>query len=422
MAERLHRIAKYDFFLIFLYIVLIAAGWVNIYSASLDGEANSIFDFQTIYGKQLLWIILSIPIIAFILAIDSKFYERFAGVIYVASMLSLLGLFFFGTTIAGQKAWYSFASFSIQPAEFTKATTALALAKFGSDLNTNLLRFKDQLRAFAIIFIPAALILFQPDPGMAILYLAFIFPLYREGLHFIYLFLGIFATVIFISTLVFGVMWVSLASLLIIGSFYFVQHKRKPKPNIAKYITIFLSAVILAFSVNYIFENVFKQHHRDRFNIILGHEVDNRGIGYNTNQSEIAVGSGGLTGKGWLQGTQTKGRFVPEQHTDYIFSTVGEEWGFLGAAAIVLLFALMIIRIVIIAERQKSQFKRIYAYSVAAIIFFHFSINIGMVIGISPTVGIPLPFISYGGSSLWGFTILLFILIRLDGQRMELGY
>lgn len=422
MAERLHRIAKYDFFLIFLYLVLIAAGWVNIYSASLDGGANYIFDFQTIYGKQLLWIILSIPIIAFILAIDSKFYERFAGVIYVVSILSLLGLFFFGTTIAGQKAWYSFASFSIQPAEFTKATTALALAKFGSDLNTNLLRFKDQLRAFAIIFIPAALILFQPDPGMAILYLAFIFPLYREGLHFIYLFLGIFATVIFISTLVFGVIWVSLASLLIIGTFYFVQHKRKPKPNIAKYITIFLSAVILAFSVNYIFENVFKQHHRDRFNIILGHEVDNRGIGYNTNQSEIAVGSGGLTGKGWLQGTQTKGRFVPEQHTDYIFSTVGEEWGFLGAAAIVLLFALMIIRIVIIAERQKSQFKRIYAYSVAAIIFFHFSINIGMVIGISPTVGIPLPFISYGGSSLWGFTILLFILIRLDGQRMEVGY
>ena len=422
MAETLHRIAKYDFFLIFLYLVLIAAGWVNIYSASLDGGANYIFDFQTIYGKQLLWIILSIPIIAFILAIDSKFYERFAGVIYVVSILSLLGLFFFGTTIAGQKAWYSFASFSIQPAEFTKATTALALAKFGSDLNTNLLRFKDQLRAFAIIFIPAALILFQPDPGMAILYLAFIFPLYREGLHFIYLFLGIFATVIFISTLVFGVIWVSLASLLIIGTFYFVQHKRKPKPNIAKYITIFLSAVILAFSVNYIFENVFKQHHRDRFNIILGHEVDNRGIGYNTNQSEIAVGSGGLTGKGWLQGTQTKGRFVPEQHTDYIFSTVGEEWGFLGAAAIVLLFALMIIRIVIIAERQKSQFKRIYAYSVAAIIFFHFSINIGMVIGISPTVGIPLPFISYGGSSLWGFTILLFILIRLDGQRMEVGY
>lgn len=421
MAKRLQKIAKYDFFLIFLYLVLIAAGWINIYSASLDGEANSIFDFQTIYGKQLLWIILSIPIVAFVLAIDSKFYERFAGLIYVISMLSLLGLFFFGTTIAGQKAWYSFASFSIQPAEFTKATTALALAKFGSDLNTNLHRFKDQIQAFAIIFIPSILILLQPDPGMAILYLAFIFPLYREGLHFIYLFLGIFATVIFISTLVFGVIWVSLISLLIIGTFYFVQHKRTPKPNIAKYITIYLSAVILAFSVNYIFENVFKQHHRDRFNIILGHEVDNKGIGYNTNQSEIAVGSGGLTGKGWLQGTQTKGRFVPEQHTDYIFSTVGEEWGFIGASAIILLFAIMIIRIVIIAERQKSQFKRIYAYSVAAIIFFHFAINIGMVIGISPTVGIPLPFISYGGSSLWGFTILVFILIRMDGQRMEVG-
>jgi len=419
MAGRLHKLAKYDFTLIFLYVLLIAAGWVNIYSASFDSEGTSIFDFQTIYGKQLVWILLSVPIIAFVLAIDSKFYERFAGVIYVVSMLSLLGLFFFGTTISGQKAWYSFASFSIQPAEFTKATTALALAKFGSEIDTNFQTFKDQVRAFIIIFIPAILILLQPDPGMAILYLAFIFPLYREGLHFIYLFLGLFATVIFISTLAIGVVWVSLISLLVVGTFYFFRLKRKPKPNIAKYITIFITAVVLAFSVNYIFENVFKQHHRDRFNIILGHEVDNQGIGYNTNQSEIAVGSGGLTGKGWLQGTQTKGRFVPEQHTDYIFSTVGEEWGFIGAASIVLLFCFLIIRIVFIAERQKSQFKRIYAYSVAAIFFFHFSINIGMVIGISPTVGIPLPFISYGGSSLWGFTILLFILIRLDGQRMD---
>ena len=419
MAGRLHKLAKYDFTLIFLYVLLIAAGWVNIYSASFDSEGTSIFDFQTIYGKQLVWILLSVPIIAFVLAIDSKFYERFAGVIYVVSMLSLLGLFFIGTTISGQKAWYSFASFSIQPAEFTKATTALALAKFGSEIDTNFQTFKDQVRAFIIIFIPAILILLQPDPGMAILYLAFIFPLYREGLHFIYLFLGLFATVIFISTLAIGVVWVSLISLLVVGTFYFFRLKRKPKPNIAKYITIFITAVVLAFSVNYIFENVFKQHHRDRFNIILGHEVDNQGIGYNTNQSEIAVGSGGLTGKGWLQGTQTKGRFVPEQHTDYIFSTVGEEWGFIGAASIVLLFCFLIIRIVFIAERQKSQFKRIYAYSVAAIFFFHFSINIGMVIGISPTVGIPLPFISYGGSSLWGFTILLFILIRLDGQRMD---
>lgn len=414
---RQHKIVRYDYILILLYLVLVGAGWINIYSASLDGVENPILDFQTIYGKQLLWIILSIPIIAFVMAIDSKFYERFAGVIYVVSMLSLVGLFIFGTSIAGQKAWYSFASFSIQPAEFTKATTALALAKIGSDLNTNLQTFKDQVRAFTVIFIPAFLILLQPDPGMAILYSAFIFPLYREGLHFIYLFLGIFATVVFVSTLLFGVVWVSLASLLIVGTFYFIHYKRKP--NTAKYISIFLASVILAFSVNHIFENVFKQHHRDRFNIILGHEVDDKGIGYNTNQSEIAVGSGGLTGKGWLQGTQTKGKFVPEQHTDYIFSTVGEEWGFLGAAAIVILFTFLIIRIIFIAERQKSQFKRIYAYSVASIFFFHFAVNIGMVIGISPTVGIPLPFISYGGSSLWGFTILLFILIRLDGQRMD---
>lgn len=417
MSSKLQKIAKYDWLLIALYIALIAIGWVNIYSASIEGDGGAIFDFQNIYGKQLVWIILSIPIIAFVLAIDSKFYERFASVIYVVSMLSLLGLFLFGTTISGQKAWYSFASFSIQPAEFTKATTALALAKFGSDLQTDLKTFRDQIRAFTIIFVPAVLILFQPDPGMAILYIAFIFPLYREGLHFIYLFLGLFATVVFITTLLFGVVWVSLASLLIVGTIYFLQYKRKPR--MGKYIIIFLSSVILAFSVNHIFENVFKQHHRDRFNIVLGHETDTKGIGYNTNQSEIAVGSGGFRGKGWLQGTQTKGKFVPEQHTDYIFSTVGEEWGFVGSAIVVLLFTILIIRIVFIAERQKSQFKRIYAYSVAAIFFFHYSVNIGMVIGIFPTVGIPLPFISYGGSSLWGFTILLFILIRLDGQRLE---
>lgn len=419
MSANLHKIIKYDWLSILLYIALISIGWINIYSASIDGEVSSIFDFQNIYSKQLIWIILSIPIIAFILAIDSKFYERFASIIYVVSMLSLVGLFLFGTTISGQKAWYSFASFSIQPAEFTKATTALALAKFGSDLQTNLTNFKDQLKAFAIIFIPAILILLQPDPGMAILYFAFIFPLYREGLHFVYLFLGFFGIVIFISTLLFGVIWVALASLFIIGTLYFIQYKKRPR--LGKYIVIFLAAIGLAISVNYIFENVFKQHHRDRFNIVLGYEIDNKGIGYNTNQSEIAVGSGGWKGKGWLQGTQTKGKFVPEQHTDYIFSTVGEEWGFLGASLVVILFTFLIVRIVYIAERQKSQFKRIYAYSVAAIFFFHFSVNIGMVIGIFPTVGIPLPFISYGGSSLWGFTILLFILIRLDGQRLHTG-
>lgn len=421
MVQRIHKKVKYDYLLIFLYIVLVFAGWINIYSASLDGEVYSILNFQSIYGKQLLWIGLSIPIIALVMAIDSKFYEQFAGVFYVICILSLLGLFVFGTAIAGQKAWYSFSSFSIQPAEFAKAATALALAKVCSDIDTNLNSFKDQIRAFTVIFLPAILILLQPDPGMALLYFAFIFPLYREGIHFIYLFFGIFAGIVFVGTLLVGVVWVGLAALFIIGTFFFIQHHLKKKPSLPQYIFLFVTAVILSFSVNYIFENMFKQHHRDRFNIILGHEVDNKGIGYNTNQSEIAVGSGRFSGKGWLQGTQTKGKFVPEQHTDYIFSTVGEEWGFIGTSALVILFTILILRIIFVAERQKSQFKRIYAYCVASILFFHFAVNIGMVIGISPTVGIPLPFISYGGSSLWGFTILLFILIRLDGQRMDIS-
>lgn len=419
MAYRKSNIVKYDWISIFLFIALVAIGWVNIYSASIEPEQTQFWDFSTNYTKQLVWIGLSFPIIVFILAIDSKFYEKYSSLIYVFVLLLLVGLFPFGKQIAGQKAWYSFSSFSIQPAEFAKFATALALAKFGSDMNTNLSDFKDQLKAFAIILIPSVLILLQPDPGMAMLYAAFIFPLYREGLHFIYLFLGLFAAAIFVSTLVFGSIWVILISLLVIGSsFYFQRHKKNQLP---RHLVLFISTIVLSLSVNHIFHNVFKQHHRDRFNIVLGHEIDNKGIGYNTNQSEIAIGSGGFKGKGWLQGTQTKGRFVPEQHTDYIFSTIGEEWGFLGAGLVVILFAALIIRIVWIGERQKTQFKRMYAYAVASILFFHFSVNIGMVIGIFPTVGIPLPLISYGGSSLWGFSILFFILIRLDAQRLEVN-
>ncbi|NND87905.1 MAG: rod shape-determining protein RodA [Flavobacteriaceae bacterium] len=411
------RSVRFDWLTIFLFFALVGIGWMNIYSASLSDSAEGFFDMSQIYSRQLLFIGLSLLLIIFILSIEAKFYERFASVIYIVSLLSLLGLFIFGKNINGATSWYSFGAFSIQPSEFAKAATALALAKYTSDIQTNMSEFKHQLRAFLIIALPAIFIVPQPDPGSALIYAAFVFPLYREGLHFVYLLLGFFAAALFMFTLAFGVIWVIIGVLAITLFIYFRNRKKRKRINLSKYIVIAAACIGFAFSVNYIFNNVFEQRHRDRFNIVLGKETDSKGIGYNTNQSEIAIGSGGWTGKGWTQGTQTKGNFVPEQHTDYIFSTVGEEWGFLGALLVVLLFVALIVRIMILAERQKTQFSRVYGYSVAAILFLHFTVNIGMVTGIFPTVGIPLPFFSYGGSGLWGFTILLFIFIRLDASN-----
>ena len=410
-------ISSFDWLSILLYILLVLIGWVNIYSASLADTSTSLLDLDQIYGKQLLWIILSVFLIVIVLSIESKFYERFASIIFIISLISVLGLFFFGKTINGATSWYAIGGFTIQPSEFAKVATALALAKFVSDIQTNIKKVSDQLKAFVIIALPALIILPQPDAGSAMVYAAFFFPLYREGLSGVYLIIGFIGVLTFVLTLLFGPWYVSIAALLIAIISYFVKKRRRP--SAIAYLTMVLMATALSFSVNYIFENIFEQRHRDRFNIVLGKEVDDRGIGYNTNQSEIAIGSGGWLGKGWTEGTQTKGNFVPEQHTDYIFSTVGEEWGFIGSAVVIILFVLLMGRILYLAERQKSQFNRVYGYSVAGILFVHFAVNIGMVIGIFPTVGIPLPFFSYGGSGLWGFTILLFIFIKLDAERMS---
>jgi rod shape determining protein RodA len=409
------RIGKFDWTTIFLYFALVIIGWFNIYSASLSDASSSLLNFDYIHSKQLLWIALSLIIILFVLGLDSKFYERFSSIIYLFALLSLVGLFFFGSTIAGQRAWYSFGAMSLQPAEFVKAATALAMAKFLSDIQINLNEFKNQIKAFIIIGLPIVLILMQPDPGSALVYFAFIFPMYREGLHFVYLLLGFFAAFLFVMTLLFDPPLV-IFGILFIALIVYYQNRNK-KPNFLKYFVICVACIGFTLSVDYVFDNVLKQHHRDRFNIVLGQEVDLRGVGYNTHQSEIAVGSGGWFGKGWTQGTQTKGSFVPEQHTDYIFSTVGEEWGFVGSFTVVLLFVLLILRILHLAEKQHSTFNRVYGYSVASILFVHFFVNVSMVIGLFPTVGIPLPFLSYGGSGLWAFTILVFIFLRLDSQK-----
>ena len=408
---------KLDWLTIFIYIALVGIGWVNIYSASYNDSSTSFFDFSQIYTKQLVWISLSVILIIFILAIESRFYERFSSIIYLVSIVSLLGLFVLGKNVNGATSWYFLGGFSIQPSEFAKAATALALAKYVSDIQTNIKEFNHQIKALILIFLPALIIIPQPDPGSALVYVALIFPLYREGLPGIYLLLGFIVAALFVVTLAFGVPIISVGIIVIAGLLYLLKKKRNKRPNIIKYSIIAMVCIGFSFSVNYIFENVLEQRHRDRFNLVLGKQIDDADIGYNTNQSEIAIGSGGWTGKGWLQGTQTKGKFVPEQDTDYIFSTVGEEWGFIGSVLVVFLFIALIIRLLVLAERQKSQFSRVYGYSVAAILFFHFFINIGMVTGLLPTIGIPLPFFSYGGSGLWGFTILLFIFIRLDATN-----
>ncbi|MEH6659445.1 rod shape-determining protein RodA [Leeuwenhoekiella marinoflava] len=409
---------NFDWLLIVIFLALVGIGWVNIYSASIDPSGVSdFFDLSNLYTRQLLFIGLSFLIIIFVLSLDAKFFERFASVIYVTSILSLLGLFVFGKNISGATSWYSFGSFGLQPSEFAKAATALALAKYLSDIQTDVKSFSHQLRAFVIIVLPAICIVPQPDPGSALVYAAFFFPLYREGLSGIYLIIGSITIALFVLTLAFGPIYI-IAGIVLIALFLLIKNRKKRFGKRYFYMLPIVS-ILFVFSVNYIFQNIFEQRHRDRFNVVLGKEVDLKSIGYNTYQSEIAIGNGGLTGKGFLKGTQTKGNFVPEQHTDYIFSTVGEEWGFLGSSLVIILFVGLMLRIIFLAERQKNQFSRIYGYSIAGILFIHFLVNIGMVTGVFPTVGIPLPFFSYGGSGLWGFTILLFIFVKLDSNRVN---
>ncbi|MBE0392593.1 rod shape-determining protein RodA [Flavobacterium sp. PL002] len=399
-----------DWTCIIIYISLVAMGWINIYSSSLSATDDTA-------QKQLIFILLTIPLIFIILAVDGKFYEKYASIIFGGALLLLAGLFLFGKTIAGQRCWYAIGSFTLQPSEFAKAATALALAKFLSDSQINLKETNRQIQALAIVFLPVMLILPQPDPGSALIYSIFIIVLYREGLPSWYVWTGFIAILLFVLTLVIQPGYIILASLLVILIIYYRSRLGDRNPIASLVIFGLISGFVL--SVNYVFNNVFKQHHRDRFNILLGKTVDLKGIGYNTNQSEIAIGSGGWIGKGFLEGTQTKGGFVPEQHTDYIFTTVGEEWGFLGSVTVIILFVTLFLRVIYLAERQKTKFSRVYGYCVAGILFIHFFVNIAMVIGIFPTIGVPLPFFSYGGSGLWGFTILLFIFLKMDANKVN---
>lgn len=423
MITEASKYYKFDWITIVLFLLLVGFGWLNILSASHTGETVNYLDFSQPYGKQLVFIFLTVGLIILILAIESKFYERFSSIIYIISMLSLVGLFVFGKSVNGATSWYAIGGMTLQPSEFAKAATALAVAKFASDLNTDIKKIKDLIGVFALIALPAILVLLQKDAGSTLVYASFIFVLYREGLAPIYLIVAVLLVIICLFSLKFGVLITSIAIILIVLGYHF---SRKRKPLLIQPIAIILISILTSFGVKYFYDEVLPFHQKDRITIWLSLEKDplklermKKTIAYNLNESEKAISSGGLTGKGFLEGTRTTGKFVPEQHTDYIFSTVGEEWGFVGSAAVVIVFVLLLFRILHLAELQRSQFSRMYGYGVASILFMHFFINIGMVMGIIPTIGIPLPLFSYGGSGLWGFTILLFIFVKLDSDRIN---
>lgn len=471
MANRNNIWANLDWLTIFIYILLVFLGWANIYAAVYNEEHSSILDMSQRYGKQLMWIIAAFILAATLVIIDSRVYVSFAYVFYALVMILLIGVLLFGQEVKGSRSWFQIGGFAIQPAEFAKFSTALALAKFTSSYNFKLTQFKSIAVIGVILLLPVMLIFLQNDTGSAIVFMVFSLVLYREGLPGIFLFFGVLVAVVFILTLVltsaetiiilaiaallshyiirqqlfeilkaisiclltFGVIWLidysfSLESNLNRLLFYasvpaaiiFAAYTYRRGLNYSLIIIgFYIALVIMTFSVDYVFNEVMEPHHKSRIEELLGIKSDPLGVGYNVNQSKIAIGSGGFAGKGFLNGTQTKFDFVPEQSTDFIFCTVGEEWGFLGSCVIILLFVALLVRLLYLAERQRSVFTRVYGYSVAAILFFHFTINISMTVGLGPVIGIPLPFFSYGGSSLWSFTILLFIFLRLDSSRIE---
>lgn len=408
---------RIDYISILLYIVLVIMGWMTIYSASLPLEETSIFDISQIYGRQMLFIGLTIPLILVILFSDAKIFERLSFVFYGVGILLLLGLFVFGVTKKGQTNWYQFGGFGFQPSEFVKTATALLLAKYLSYSQINLKYTKHQMIGLAIVGIPVLLILMQPDAGSAMIFISLIFVLNREGLPSWYFFSGIIAIALFFLSLVIEPFYLIGIVFVVMVIHYIFNRKISRNPIV--YGLLYLVMAGFAFSVSYVYDKVLEPHQKDRINVLIGDDVDMKKEGYNLNQSMIAIGSGGLLGKGYLEGTQTKGGFVPEQHTDYIFTTVGEEWGFVGSITVILLFVALFLRIIYLAENQKTKFSRVYGYCVATYLFTHFFVNIAMLIKLFPTIGVPLPFFSYGGSSLWSFTILLFIFIKLDANKVN---
>lgn len=405
-----------DWITILVYVLLCAVGFLNIFSVQYDPDKTDAFSFSAEYGKQLIFIVTALVLGLAILLFDTKFFSVFSPVIYGVTIFLLLVVLVVGRNVGGNQAWIPLGSFRLQPSEFAKFGTALLLARYISSFNVKLNSFKPIMICAAIIVLPMALIMLQPDAGSMLVFLSFMFPLYREGLPGSLLIIFWGAVLLFILNLFISP--VTLILLILATAGLFAYYNRKKTKYIVNIIAIALVAISYLFVAKYLFENVLQPHQRTRIELILGLTTDNRGAGYNVIQSKIAIGAGQITGRGFLQGTQTKFGYVPAQSTDFIFSTIGEEWGFIGSFFVIALYMFLLIRIVNLAERQRSVFSRVYGYCIACIIFFHVFINIGMAIGIMPVIGIPLPFISYGGSSLWSFTILLFIFLKLDSNRM----
>jgi len=463
--------ANVDWITISIYLAMMLIGWVNIYAAVYNQEHKSIFDMTQQYGKQLIWIFAAIFIAVLMINTDSKFFVSFSFPMYLFFILILFLVLFIGKEINGARSWIEIGNFLIQPSEFMKMATSLAIARYISSYNFKMHSYKSLLTLCGIIFIPVGLIFLQNDTGSALVFGVFLLVLYREGLNGIVLFFTFLILLVFILTMIldplitililtiaafvinylirkkvkrnligigvftsiFGVLWLInyllqgtvdalyfiFAAAFISSSLFFIWAMVLRKRSLAILIGIYLGCVLFSVSVDFVFHNIMEQHQRDRINELLGIQSDVHGSGYHVNQSKIAIGSGGLFGKGFLQGTQTKFNFVPEQSTDFIFCTIGEEWGFLGTATVIGLFIGLLLRLIFLAERNHSKFSRVYGYCVATILFFHFAVNIGMTIGLAPVIGIPLPFFSYGGSSLWSFTLLLFVFVRLDASRFE---
>lgn len=472
MNPRNSILRNIDWITVTLYFLLVVMGWFNIYAAVYNEDHQSIFDITQRYGKQLIWIAAALVLLTAVLLIDSKFYVFFAYLFYGIFIIILLSVLVLGSKIHGAKAWFEVGGIAIQPSEFAKVATALALARYMGSFNFRMSEWKSLILLFSFIIIPAFIILAQNDTGSAMVFAAFSLVFFREGLNVIYFIIAGLVVLIFFASLVVSqaVIMLCLAGLSAAAYFYLSRNVKNTMTGIFIYTSVavllftaretgiihyranillllsfaftlpvmltmafinrirFVAAIAIflflsasySYSVEYIFYHILEKHQQKRINDLFGIEYDPLGSGFNVNQSKIAIGSGGFSGKGFLQGTQTKYNFVPEQDTDFIFCTVGEEWGFIGTSTVFLLFLGLIYRVMLLAERQRSVFSRVYGYCVASILLFHVLVNIGMTIGLTPVIGIPLPFFSYGGSSLWGFTILLFIFLRLDINRTEL--
>lgn len=405
-----------DWLTVLIYLALCAIGWFNIHSAVFDPHHPGFVDFDTNYGKQFVFIMSSVVLAIIILLLDNRFFIAFASVFYIITIILLIAVLVVGRNVGGNQAWIPIGSFRLQPSEFAKVTTCILLARYLSGTNIRVTEWKSFLAAGAIIGLPMILIMLQPDTGSTLVFFSFIFVLYREGLSPYFLVTIGLMILLFVLTLLFNQLYLIIGvitiGLLIMWAF---KHYRQVVFTVLIGMVI---SVVFIFSVKYLYLNVLKQHQKERIDILLGLTTDLRKKGYNVNQSKIAIGSGKMWGKGYLQGTQTKYSFVPAQSTDFIFCTVGEEWGFAGSLGLIGLYLFLFLRLIMLAERQRSPFSRIYGYGVASILFFHVIINIGMTVGIVPVIGIPLPFISYGGSSLWSFTMLLFVMVKLDSNRM----